>query len=77
MYAKGKSATVPSDAQAREKWVAIFIPSLGSCTSWYVDITYCIVVFIVYLVCPYEGINYMFRFNIIVLNINEFNINSR
>lgn len=33
MYAKGKGATVPSDAQAREKWVAIFIPSLGSCTS--------------------------------------------
>lgn len=77
MYAKGKGATVPSDAQAREKWVAIFIPSLGSCTSYYVDITYCIVIFIVYLVWSYGGISYMFRFNIIVLNINEFNISSR
>jgi len=55
MYAKGKGATVPSDAQAREKWVTIFIHSLGGCTSRYVDITYCIIISIVYLVCLYGG----------------------
>jgi len=48
MYAKGKGATVPSDAQAREKWVAIFIFSLGCCISRYVDITYFAAPFILY-----------------------------
>jgi len=63
MYAKGKGATVPSDAQAREKWVTIFIPSLGGSTSRYVDIAYCIVTSVVYLVWLYGGTINMFRFN--------------